>query len=105
LSIRYSIVKKNRRAQGAAGADPEQRGVLEAARHFFVTARHYLLYSSAFSFVMGWIILMRHLEDVHVIGRNLAVVMISLFYALLFGLFVCLPMEVKTKQKLLKLEE
>lgn len=82
-------------------ADETRRYGLENARLFFVSARHYLTVVAILVFFMGWIILLRNLEDVSHIGRNLALLLISVLYAAFVILFVCLPLENRLKKRLL----
>lgn len=75
----------------------------KAAMHFFASARRYLLMSGFLAVVMGVIAMLANLSDRSRLGPNLAIALLSILYAVLLGLFVCLPLEIRCKRQVKKL--
>ena len=89
----------------SADAAAAGKAELEDARRFFVSARAYLLGTGALGFFLGVIAMLTNLTDYNLLGRNMAVALISVLYAIFVSLLVCLPMEASLQRKLIRLEK
>ncbi|MBU0927084.1 MAG: hypothetical protein KKA67_05005 [Spirochaetes bacterium] len=85
---------RNALSDSAGGAE------LEDARLFFATAFRYLMATGPMAFLLGLIAILGNLADKARLGPNLAVALISMFYAVLTALLVCLPLEAAAKRRL-----
>lgn len=81
-------------------SDSAGRAELEDARLFFGTAFRYLMATGPMAFLLGLIAILGNLADKARIGPNVAVALISMFYAVLAALVVCLPLEAAAKRRL-----
>jgi len=81
-------------------SDEATRAELEDARLFFATAFRYLMATGPMAFLLGLIAILGNLRETAKVGPNLAVALISMFYCLLTGLMVCLPLEAAAKRRL-----
>lgn len=81
-------------------SDTANKTELEDAHLFFRTAFGYLMATGPMAFLLGVIAQLTNLADSSRLGPNLAVALISIFYVLIIGLFVCLPLEASAKRRL-----
>jgi flagellar motor component MotA len=85
-------------------SDRAARVELEDAAHFFQTARRYLLGSGLLAILLGTIAMLSNLGDLSKLGPNVAVALISIFYAVALGLLLCLPLEAAATRRLRALD-
>lgn len=83
----------------AALSDGSGEGERAEAVRFFAAARRYLVGSSIFSFLVGIVCILKNLSDKTKLGPNLALTLISAFYAVVLILVVCLPLEIASRRK------
>lgn len=86
-------------------SDRADRAGLEDARLFFRTAFRYLLATGPVAFFMGLIAILGNLSDQAKLGPNLAVALLSMFYVLIAGLVVCLPLEAAAERRIKALRD
>ncbi len=87
-------------AFGNALSDSAGAPELEDARLFFGTAFRYLMATGPMAFLLGLVAILANLADKARLGPNVAVALISMFYAVLAALVVCLPLEAAAKRRL-----
>jgi flagellar motor component MotA len=85
-------------------SETSERKGLEDAALFFKMAERYLIVSGAMAFFLGSIAILKNLADKSRLGPNVAVALISVFYALFFGLLVCIPLEACARRRLKALD-
>lgn len=85
-------------------SDKAARAELEDAAFFFKTAKRYLLGSGVLAILLGSIAMLSNLGDLSRLGPNVAVALISIFYALALVLLLCLPLEAAATRRLRALD-
>jgi flagellar motor component MotA len=80
--------------------DQADRPALEEAILFFTSARRYLALAAGFAVFIGLIAILTHLEDRSKLGPNLAVALLSAFYAIILSVAVCVPLETAARRRL-----
>lgn len=82
--------------------DQADRAALEEAILFFTSARRYLSLAAGFAVFIGLIAILTHLADRSKLGPNLAVALLSAFYAIILSVAVCVPLETAARLRLVK---
>ncbi|MBN2874890.1 MAG: hypothetical protein JXM71_07335 [Spirochaetales bacterium] len=94
------------RAMGAhfrnALSDTADYTLLEEAALFFATAKRYLALGAGFGVILGVIAILSHLTDRSKLGPNLAIALLSVFYAIILALAICIPLETAARQRLVR---
>lgn len=89
-------------ALGSASCDPS---VLKKGMVFFDTLRHYLMITAVIATLMGFMAMLGSgFEDMQAFGKGSAQAVISLLYALIFTVLICLPFKTALKKKLIDTE-
>jgi len=78
------------------------RAELQQAKLCLASWRAFSLLTAALCFLLGFVAMFRNLSDRNLLGRNLAISLLCLFYALLSWLLVFMPMEVSLNKRLLE---
>ncbi len=82
--------------------DQADRPALEEAILFFTSARRYLALAAGFAVFIGLIAILTHLEDRSKLGPNLAVALLSAFYAIILTVAICVPFETAARHRLVR---
>jgi flagellar motor component MotA len=80
--------------------DQADKPALEEAILFFTSARRYLALAAGFAVFIGLIAILTHLTDQSKLGPNLAVALLSAFYAIILTVAVCVPLETAARRRL-----
>ena len=71
--------------------DHHDRAEVEKALHFFRTVQAYMFYMAGLTFIIALIYILAFVPDLSNTGPQIAVALITIFYALLGTFFVTLP--------------
>lgn len=82
--------------------DQADRASLEEAILFFTSARRYLVQAAGFAVFIGLIAILTNLEDRNKLGPNLAVALLSAFYAIILTVAICIPFETAARRRLVR---
>jgi flagellar motor component MotA len=82
--------------------DKADRASLEEAMLFFTSARRYLALAAGFAVFIGLIAILTHLTDRNKLGPNLAVALLSAFYAIILTVAICIPFETAARLRLVR---
>ena len=84
-----------------AGATAEQ---LQAAARGWTQARTYSVASGIIGTMVGFVIVLKNLDDIGAIGPGLAIAIITVFYGLVLGYGICLPMQSRLEDRARELQ-
>lgn len=82
--------------------DPNE---LKSGLVFFKAMSRYLLISAVLVFIIGFVGLLSALSDTRVIGRNLGLALLCIFYSILLQIIIAFPFAESIRKKLAELGE
>ena len=85
----------------AAEATSDQ---LQAAARGWGQARTYFVASGFIGTMIGFVIILKNLDDIGAIGPGLALAIITVFYGLVLGYGICLPMQSRLEDRARELQ-
>lgn len=83
---------------------PLSKAILKKAYDFFLLLRRLMLVSTLLTSFLGFIAILSNLESLEVVGRNLGIVFVTIFYLGLVLLAVVEPLIGVTKKKISELD-
>lgn len=82
--------------------DEADKPALEEAVLFFLSARRYLALAAGFAVFLGVIAILTNLQDRTKLGPNFAIALLSVFYAIILMVAICVPLETAARRRLIR---
>lgn len=84
---------------GAAFDADASRVQLEAAARGWAQARTYAVVSGLIGTVIGFVIILKNLDDLSAVGPGAALGILTVLYGLILGYGICLPMQARLEDR------
>ena len=79
-------------------ADATRENLQTAARGW-AQAKSYAVASGIIGTMMGWIIMLKNLDDMAAVGPGMAISILTILYGLVLGYGICLPMQMRLEDR------
>lgn len=76
-----------------------RRENLKAAARGWGQAKKYAVASGVIGTMIGWVIMLKNLDDMAAVGPGMAIAILTILYGLVLGYGICLPMQMRLEDR------